>query len=98
MADIRRLPSPHAEAWEWQLMGACRAVGDALFFHPENERGAARGRREAAAKAVCRRCPVLARCRQHALSVREPYGVWGGLSESERDALVEASERQPHLV
>jgi hypothetical protein len=24
---------------------------------------------------------------EHALSVREPYGVWGGLSEEERDVL-----------
>ena len=42
-------------------------------------------RREAAAKQVCARCPVVDPCRAHALSVREPYGVWGGMSEAERD-------------
>ena len=26
-------------------------------------------------------------CAAHALSVREPYGVWGGLSEDEREAI-----------
>ena len=26
----------------------------------------------------------MAVCRQHALKVHEPYGIWGGLSESER--------------
>ncbi len=98
MADIRRLPSPNAEAWEWQLMGACRGVDEELFFHPENERGAARSRREAAAKAVCRSCPVMVRCRQHAMSVREPYGIWGGLSETEREAMVGTNALQPHLV
>ncbi|MCW2678043.1 MAG: transcription factor WhiB, partial [Modestobacter sp.] len=24
MADIRRLPTPVAEVWDWQLHGACR--------------------------------------------------------------------------
>ena len=35
-------------------------------------------------KAICRPCPAIAACRDHALSVREPYGIWGGLSEQER--------------
>ena len=26
-------------------------------------------------------------CRSHALEVREPYGVWGGLTEAEREDL-----------
>ena len=25
-------------------------------------------------------------CREHALAVREPYGVWGGLTEDDREA------------
>ena len=99
MADIRRLPSPHADAWDWQLLGACRGTDGDLFFHPENERGPARSRREAAAKAICLTCPVLARCREHALAVREPYGVWGGMSETEREALLgREGERLPYLV
>ena len=44
--------------------------------------------REQRAKEMCRRCPVIEQCRSHALEVREPYGVWGGLSESERDMLL----------
>jgi WhiB family redox-sensing transcriptional regulator len=37
---------------------------------------------------MCRRCPVMAQCRAHALEVGESYGIWGGLSESERDLLL----------
>ncbi len=55
-----------------------------MFFHPEYERGPTRMRREAEAKAVCQRCPVIEQCRQHALQVHEPYGIWGGLSAEER--------------
>jgi WhiB family redox-sensing transcriptional regulator len=59
-------------------------MDSALFFHPENERGPARAEREARAKQICGGCLVLDRCRAHALAVHEPYGVWAGLSESER--------------
>ncbi|MBN2176921.1 MAG: WhiB family transcriptional regulator [Demequinaceae bacterium] len=80
---------PALEEWEWQYSGLCRQADPNLFFHPENERGFARQRRAEAAKRYCARCPVREHCRQHALSVREPFGVWGGLSEDERNAILE---------
>jgi WhiB family redox-sensing transcriptional regulator len=85
MTDISRLPGPLTDHWDWQLRGACRGLDADLFFHPEGERGPRRAGREAAAKAVCAGCPVLLRCREAALLSREPYGVWGGLSEHERE-------------
>ena len=86
MADISRLPGPASEVWDWQLLGRCRGLDPDLFFHPENERGAARERRITRAKKICATCPVLEQCRAHALAVREPYGVWGGTSEEDREA------------
>ena len=88
MTDISRLPGPLVENWDWQLRGSCRGADSELFFHPEGERGPRRRVREAAAKAVCAECPVLALCREHALAAREPYGIWGGLSEHEREQLL----------
>ena len=88
MTDLTRLPGPALDRWEWQLRGACRSRDTELFFHPDNERGPRREAREAAAKAVCASCPVLMQCREHALATREPYGVWGGLSEPEREAIL----------
>lgn len=87
MADISRLPGPNADIWDWQLQGSCRGEDPAVFFHPEGERGPARAARERAAKAVCASCPVMKQCADHALAVREPYGVWGGLSEEDREAV-----------
>ncbi|MGL5858011.1 MAG: WhiB family transcriptional regulator [Angustibacter sp.] len=84
MAELSRLPGPVADVWEWQYQGSCRAHGDELFFHPEAERGPRRRRRDEAAKAICAGCPVIEECRAHALRVREPYGVWGGMTEEER--------------
>lgn len=94
MADVRFLPGPLVEQWEWQLQGACRGADASLFFHPEGERGPVRSARELAAKAFCARCPVITQCAAHALSCREPYGVWGGLSEDEREQILARSRRR----
>jgi WhiB family redox-sensing transcriptional regulator len=87
MADVSRLPGPNADDWDWQLRGACRSAEPTLFFHPEGERGPARVARDAAAVAVCAHCPVRVECAAHALAVREPYGVWGGLTEEAREEI-----------
>lgn len=88
MANLSRLPGPNADFWDWQLDAACRGMDSDQFFHPEGQRGSARERREQAAKAICASCPVMMACRAHALKVREPYGVWGGLTEDEREAVL----------
>ena len=89
----RLLPLAVTERWDWQLHGACRGADSSVFFHPDGERGRARTQRENRAKAVCNSCPVMAQCRRHALAVGEPYGIWGGMSESERMNIL---RRRPH--
>jgi Transcription factor WhiB len=70
---------------EWLARAICVGVDPELFF-PAAEEGPARARQEAAAKAVCARCPVRAQCREWALT-ELPHGVAGGLSEDERRAV-----------
>jgi WhiB family redox-sensing transcriptional regulator len=94
MAEISRLPRPVLSAWEWQEKGACRELPTEMFFHPDGERGPRRANREKNAKAVCATCPVIEACRQHALSVQEPYGIWGGLSEEDRQLIIERQARE----
>jgi WhiB family redox-sensing transcriptional regulator len=86
MTSTCRLPGPVADLWDWQFDGSCRRGNPEVFFHPDGERGPSRRNRDRAAKAVCVDCPVLQNCRSHALQVREPYGVWGGMTERERDS------------
>lgn len=88
MANLSRLPGPNADFWDWQLEAACRGMDSEVFFHPDGQRGAARAQREQRAKQICATCPVLEQCREHALRVREPYGVWGGLTEDERETIL----------
>ena len=81
-------PRPVAVAWEWQLRAACRGMDVEMFFHPDHERNPRRAQRISQAKQVCGDCPVIDRCRAHALSVRESFGVWGGLSEDDRATIL----------
>lgn len=60
-----------------------RADPDAWF--PEG-RGL-RGDDQYAAR-LCVGCPVLAGCLAYALATRQPYGVWGGVSEATREQLL----------
>lgn len=95
MADTRLLPAARTENWDWQRHAACRDTPTATFFHPDYERGHNRRQRENNAKALCARCPVRAACLHHALSAREPYGIWGGMAEHERRALQTAPTQAP---
>jgi len=65
----------------WTTRAAC-AETDPEAFYP------AKGASTVAAKAVCTRCPVRGECLAEALERRERHGVWGGLSEPERRALL----------
>ena len=79
---------PVAELRRWQDRAACQDADPELFFYPDGERGLDREQRQQAATAICMGCVVRAPCRAYALGVAEPYGVWGGLSESARDAIL----------
>ena len=50
--------------------------------------------REAVAKRICATCPVIEPCLDHALTTREAHGVWGGLNETERRAVLKRRQRE----
>ncbi len=72
---------------EWRESAACLTYPAVMFFGvDDNESATERRAREDEAKAVCAQCVVRADCLQYALDMREPYGIWGGLTELERKA------------
>lgn len=80
-----------ARLGDWQLMGLCRGNHSHLFFPPSTfERKEERERREIRAKAICQVCPVQSSCVNYALDIREPYGIWGGTTETDRKELLTA--------
>lgn len=81
---------PEDAEWNWQEQAACRDRDVSMFFHPANERGGTRRRREVVAKTICFSCAVRLECADYAIRAREPYGVWGGLTEAEREEIYDA--------
>lgn len=91
---LRRARDRGTRSWTWRHDAACRNLGSSLFFAPEGERASARRRREAAAKAVCARCPVRMPCALYALATHQPHGIWGGLAEDDRRQSVADENRR----
>ena len=76
-----------ADPTAWTPLSACRTTDpDELFVS-----GAAQNR----AKAVCLGCPVRTECLSDALDNRVEFGVWGGMTERERRALL---RRRPDVT
>ncbi len=72
----------------WWLRADCRTQESQLWF-PE------RGESAEPARRICLTCPVMAECRDYALTSSMPLlGVWGGMSERER----EKARRKPRKV
>ena len=63
----------------WQEQAACRGMDPELFYPGPGEAQKVR-----VARAVCRSCPVQERCREFALSLRDPFGIFGGTTPKER--------------
>lgn len=66
---------------------ACTGTDPALWFGPEDEEPVATAERERKAAEICTPCPILARCRNWALTFPVHEGVWGGLSEADRRSI-----------
>jgi WhiB family redox-sensing transcriptional regulator len=71
----------------WASLAKCRFTeSDELFVD-----GAAQTR----AKRLCDECPVLAECLAEALDNNLQWGIWGGMTERERRALL---RRRPDVT
>ena len=64
---------------DWATAAKCRGMGDALFPEAVDQKRA---------RSVCLGCPVRFDCLAEALDNRIEWGVWGGLTERERRALL----------
>jgi WhiB family redox-sensing transcriptional regulator len=78
----------------WQIKAACRGPESTVFFPPTwPERRDEREVRETRAKAICNACAVRVACLEYALQIHEPHGIWGGLTENERRAVLDRRAR-----
>ena len=91
-------PRPLADDWEWQHQAACKGMDTEIFFYTDRERGPRRAHREKVAKTICSSCPVINQCREQALKLAEPYGIWGGLTEEERVEILNKKLNRVNLI
>lgn len=86
MSVLAQIEAGHGPQ-NWASQGACVAADpDELFV---------RGKAQHEAKVLCRMCPVQRQCLADALDNRVEFGVWGGLTERERRALL---RQHPEVV
>lgn len=69
----------NASTQSWVEQARCRGAEDDLF--PE-------GKQQKRAAAICMGCPVRQECLIEALDNKLEWGIWGGLTERERRALL----------
>src|SRR5881392_3663617 len=86
-ATATETAAPELGTTEWTALALCHAGDPDLLF--------ARGAAQNLAKMVCRACPVRTQCLADALDHRVEYGVWGGMTERERRALL---RRRPNVT
>lgn len=79
-------------ATDWRDHAACRNEDPEDFF--PGSAGPAAQAQERHAKAVCFVCPSQQPCGLWALQTRQEFGVWGGLSEAERRAILRRRGRR----
>ncbi|WP_449301279.1 WhiB family transcriptional regulator [Pseudonocardia hispaniensis] len=66
--------------WNWRAAARCRTQdAEGLFVTGAGQRDSRR---------FCFTCPVRTECLAHALDQRIEFGVWGGMTERERRALL----------
>lgn len=81
VTTVLPLPIVPVGSDDWTQQAVCPQT-DYELFYPE------KGGSTTTAKKICRVCPVKAECLEVALANGERHGVWGGMSDRERRALV----------
>lgn len=82
---------------DWRQQANCKDILDPDLFFPVGTTGPALEQTEQA-KSICRGCAVRQQCLDWALQTHQDSGVWGGLSEEERRALVRRRRAESLVV
>ena len=86
MTEFKPLEPPQP----WMRHAACAAIPKDVFY-PGRDNGPGCTDQ---AKAICAGCPVRTECLEYAVTNHELYGVWGGMTQTERRAL--RAPKRPH--
>ncbi|MCU1395639.1 MAG: WhiB family regulatory protein [Ilumatobacteraceae bacterium] len=85
-----------APSLAWSRSAICETADPDLFF-PQP------GTDTTYARSMCKACPVRRQCLDYALETKQKFGIWGGMTESQRrrlrreDATANHPARPAHL-
>ena len=82
-----------AQGHQWRLAAACYSADPDLFF-PVSSTGRSLDQ-VTQAKRICAGCPVQPECLAFALRTHQSHGIWGGLSEQERNLIGTVTDERP---
>ncbi len=71
----------------WSDDAACKAADVRIFFSSDDTE-------QRQALELCAACPVREKCLRYAVQNGEMYGVWGGLTESDRRSMIREARRR----
>jgi WhiB family redox-sensing transcriptional regulator len=74
----------------------CRGINTEIFFVPQSE-FQSRALERGVLRKVCARCPIRQQCLEVAVAYEEK-GYWGGMSESERNLILEENFDTPVIT
>ena len=78
---------PSGPVWNWRVAARCRTENaEDLFVSGADQRRV---------RDFCLACPVRTECLAHALDQQVEFGVWGGMTERERRAVL---RRRPEVT
>lgn len=87
MSVTRPLFGALSDRDSWSDDAACKGVDIDIFFSLDDAD-------QRQALQLCRSCPVQQECLRYAIDQREMYGIWGGMSESERRGIIRDRRRR----
>ena len=82
-----------AQGHQWRLAAACRSADPDPFF-PVSSTGRSL-EQVTQANRICARCPIRPECLAFALRTHQSHGIWGGLSEQERNLIGSVMDERP---
>lgn len=83
----------HPRKPDWRDNATCASLDPEIWFPQPGDTAAVHE-----AKQHCFGCPVMTDCARYALQTRQMTGVWGGLSEQQRNTLLKRRTPNPDTV
>lgn len=85
--DTLALVLKHPDDGAWRDDASCKEMGNAEFFATFNNNGKEAQERLRQVRAICTACKVNKECLDFAVRNEIAYGVWGGMTASERKVM-----------